>query len=317
MKNMLRLSALLAGLAVACLAADTTITDTITDAARNPLNCTVTIQLFSTIDAPGSTHIIPNPVTVTVTAGVFTVALAPNDTGTPAGTSYLAAYKCVPNVQRKSEIWYVPTTGSVLKIRDVIISTAPTPTALISLRQLAREGASDGQGLCWSESQGKYVPGDCSGGGGSSVQTFTKNFSAATSWSIPQSEHGFGNANLAVLCFDGSGSALECGSVNINPSTFNVTAGWIASQAGSARVYSGSSFSKSFTAQTTVGITAVEHGLSVVRFAACADAAGNIIEADTTGVAPGGTIGGTSSFGSNFTATFAVSQTGRCWLIGE
>lgn len=78
----------------------------------------------------------------TVKNGVFTVALIPNDTAEPAGTSYSVRY--VPNSGPSwSEIWVV-TTGGPLEIWQVRVLSTPVPEVLISLSQLTTSGSTKG-----------------------------------------------------------------------------------------------------------------------------------------------------------------------------
>lgn len=80
---------------------------------------------------------------IVVKGGVFTVDLEPNEGSQPEGTHYQVRY--VP--QRGSswiESWYVPVSGTPLKIYQVLRATMPTPAGALGLHSLSSIGTSEG-----------------------------------------------------------------------------------------------------------------------------------------------------------------------------
>jgi hypothetical protein len=93
----------------------------------------------------------------TISNGVIAIDLEPNDTATPAGTSYSVLYR-----QQKgatwSEFWVVPTSASPLKVNQVRVASAPSPGFVIQPQQIASGGAAPGQALLWNGAS--YGPGN-------------------------------------------------------------------------------------------------------------------------------------------------------------
>src|SRR5664279_1915480 len=62
----------------------------------------------------------------TITNGIISVDLEPNDTATPAGTSYVVIYR-PKSGQAWSERWAVPTSATALRVNQVRVLNAPVP----------------------------------------------------------------------------------------------------------------------------------------------------------------------------------------------
>jgi len=110
------------------------------------------ISLFTPFITAGNEPIGAGKQTVTITNGVIDVTLEPNDTATPSGTSYAVRFYLSRGTYL--QYWVVPTSASSLKIKDVAVSTIPTPALTIALSQLSGLGAAKGDliafGTTWS-----------------------------------------------------------------------------------------------------------------------------------------------------------------------
>lgn len=96
----------------------------------------------------------------TVTNGVVSVTLEPNDAAMPSGTSYSARFTPRSGTSW-TERWIVPTSAAALKVNQVRIATAPTPSLAVQPSQILSGGAASGQCLSWSGSS--WIPGPCGG----------------------------------------------------------------------------------------------------------------------------------------------------------
>lgn len=115
--------------------------------------------------------------TVTVTAGVFTAfTLYANTGSTPAGTSYSVEMVPLAGVRRR-EFWVVPASGPV-EIKDIAVSSMPSPSSIVALSQLSTSGAADG--YCPKYSSGAVTWQSCAGGGGGSWGSITGTLSSQT-----------------------------------------------------------------------------------------------------------------------------------------
>jgi hypothetical protein len=100
--------------------------------------------------------------------GVISVDLEPNDTASPAGTSYTVRY--MPSRGTAwTERWLIPTSGSPLKVNQVRIVVTPTPSLAIQPSQILSGGAAAGECLTWTGSS--WAPATC-GAAGSVVSVF-------------------------------------------------------------------------------------------------------------------------------------------------
>jgi hypothetical protein len=94
----------------------------------------------------------------TITNGLISVNLEPNDTATPAGTSYYVVYRSITGTSW-SEYWVVPTSASPLTVSQVRVLTPPAPSVMIQPSQIQRGGAANGQCLGWIGST--WAPATC------------------------------------------------------------------------------------------------------------------------------------------------------------
>ncbi|MCL5743136.1 MAG: hypothetical protein M1541_04285, partial [Acidobacteria bacterium] len=161
-------AAIICGLlcAVAAVAAPVQIVDTIKTPFSGVLfSGTVTIVGPQLTTASGET-VARWQADYTVTNGVFSVQLEPNDAASPSGTSYSVRYfpdRSKSKVAAWSETWVVPTSAGPLKVNQVRVASAPTPSVLIALSQLGKSGAQQGQavvwnGTAWAPAWGNGVP---------------------------------------------------------------------------------------------------------------------------------------------------------------
>ncbi len=112
----------------------TTVTDTLFDPSSGPVSGTMYITANSQFEAIGDIQVYQNPVVVQInSSGVFSVPLYPNDTATPAGTSYTVHYSLdFPpgwSGQTPTEVWVVPTSPTPIGLDAVRVPQAPTPVS--------------------------------------------------------------------------------------------------------------------------------------------------------------------------------------------
>lgn len=206
-------------------------------------------QLFNgrmTISAPDMTT--PDGRTVvrwtkefTVANGVINVSLEPNDSASPAGTSYAVRFTPAKG-PAWTERWIVPTSSTPLKVHQVRVTVAPVPDLTIQPTQIRSGGAAQGQCLAWSGSA--WQPADC-GATGAVVSVFgrTAAVTAQTGdYSFSQISGTVAGSQLA------SGiEALKIGSGSVSNTEFGyldgVTAGiqqQLDGKAASSHTHSGS-----------------------------------------------------------------------------
>jgi hypothetical protein len=92
----------------------------------------------------------------TVTSGAFSAALIPNDTSTPAGSSYRVSYYPKKG-SALVEYWTVTTSATPLKIHQVRTFTATTPSLTLSIGQLTG-GVAKGDVLAYSGASWQRLP---------------------------------------------------------------------------------------------------------------------------------------------------------------
>ena len=92
-----------------------------------------------------------------ISDGLIAVDLEPNDTATPAGTSYYVVYR-PKSGQAWSERWVVPASPTPLRVSQVHTASTPVPTVMIQPQQIDGSGAAPGQALLWNGS--RYAPGN-------------------------------------------------------------------------------------------------------------------------------------------------------------
>lgn len=95
-----------------------------------------------------------------ISDGKIEVELEPNDTATPAGTSYYVVYRPKSGVAW-SEYWVVPTSATPLTIGQVRVTQPPNPQMVVQLGQIASGGAETGQCIQWDGV--RWAPGECGG----------------------------------------------------------------------------------------------------------------------------------------------------------
>jgi hypothetical protein len=181
------IGALLASFACASIAlAGTTISDTIKIFDGTAFSGSVSIT------GPAMTNLAGQAIargtnSYTVTAGAFSVTLEPNDTATPANTSYVVRYFPASG-QGWQEIWFVPTSSSALHLADVRLTTSATAGMFIQPMQIGPGGATNGQFLTWNATAMHWAPSNgpslpvalsqVAGGGASDGQMLRWNASA-------------------------------------------------------------------------------------------------------------------------------------------
>src|SRR5574341_1462623 len=132
--------------------AGTRIQDTVKYADGTLAGGRAEVPLFTPFFTPGNEPIGASKQTVTIINGVVDITLEPNDTATPSGTSYAVRFYLTRGTYL--QYWVVPTSAAPLKIKDVAVSTIPTPALTIALSQLNSLAAVKGDliafGTAWS-----------------------------------------------------------------------------------------------------------------------------------------------------------------------
>lgn len=184
---------LLLTIAVATLAANSTVTDTVYDFAGNRGNGSIYITPNRQFTCADGHAVYPITIRRPVTNGAFTASLCPNDTATPSGTFYFARY-AINGGQNTNEYWVVPTSGSVLTFTSVRSSNVPSTAVPISLPQIGQGTATVGQVPVWNGSS--WIPG---------VGGLPCAFTAQTSVTCT---HGLLSATIGVDVYDASGYTI-------------------------------------------------------------------------------------------------------------
>ncbi len=105
------------------LAAGTRILDTLKYPDGTLASGKAEISLFTPFITTGNEPIGAGKQTITITNGVLDITLEPNDTATPAGTSYAVRFYLSRGTYL--QYWVVPTSASTLKVKDVAIIGIP------------------------------------------------------------------------------------------------------------------------------------------------------------------------------------------------
>ena len=190
-----------------------------------------------------------------ISDGVISVDLEPNDTATPAGTSYVAVYRPKSGLAW-SERWVVLTSATPLRVNQVRVLNAPLPTVMIQPQQILRGGAASGQCLAWSGAS--WIPTNCEAGAwlgnavtiqGAAVADTTPadgqmmryngslsrwepakvrhvvTFANTASVTVLGSVHLLGTADLTVTCYTANTppNIVEPDAWASDPTTFDVT----------------------------------------------------------------------------------------------
>ena len=171
--------ALLALLSASYLCSQTTISDTVYDAAGTKATGTISILPSCPFTAADSHAVAQKPIIVYLTGnGPFSVSLEPTTTAIQGcanypnqGIYYTATYQLTAQSQY-SQIWIVPPGGpyTVSQVWDADIPGPFPPT--IQLSWLAGDGAGDNAPMCYNLSTGQWGPGTCGGGGGGGNPTW-------------------------------------------------------------------------------------------------------------------------------------------------
>lgn len=103
------------------------------------------------------------------------------------------------------------------------------------------------------------------GGSGNAVRPYSKSFTNAASVSIPDSEHRFGSANLAAVCYDNGSPAKQIipNDVSVDNATYEVVITFSQPVTGRCVLISGgtvANYVKTFTNTQQLSIPGVEHG---------------------------------------------------------
>ena len=117
----------------------------------------------------------------TITNGAISLDLEPNDTATPAGTSYLVRFTPAKGAAW-TERWIIPTNVSPLKVHQVRVQTVPLPSLTIQPAQISPIGAAKGDLIGFGTSWGPLS-------GGTNGQVLAKDATAARglAWVAPDS----------------------------------------------------------------------------------------------------------------------------------
>ena len=91
------------------------------------------VTLFTPFFTPGNEPIGAGKQTLTITNGAVDITLEPNDTASPSGTSYAVRFFLTRGTYL--QYWVIPTSATPLKIKDVVITTVPTPALSVALSQ--------------------------------------------------------------------------------------------------------------------------------------------------------------------------------------
>lgn len=214
----MRILAVIICLCLACgpAMAGTRILDTLYYPDGTLANGTAEISLFTPFVTPGNVPIAAGKQTITITNGVVDVTLEPNDTGLPAGTSYTVRFYLGRGTYLQH--WIVPTSASALKIKDVAVSTIPTPALTIALSQLSTSGAAKGDLIAFGTSWTRLPV-------GSNGQVLTADSSQplGVKWATPSG--GGGGAGMAyqlgdfALSLSGSNNETSVLGANCSSST--------------------------------------------------------------------------------------------------
>ena len=150
-----------------------------------------------------------------VSNGVISIDLEPNDTATPAGTSYSVVYRPQRGTSW-SEFWVVPTSASPLKVNQVRVASAPSPAFVVQPQQIASGGAAPGQALLWNGAS--YAPGNVATG--SAWGGITGNLAAQTDLSNALA----GKASLAQVQVASVGSGAPSANCSLGQAVYTDSA---------------------------------------------------------------------------------------------
>ncbi len=197
--------------AVAALAANSTVTDTIYDTSGNKATGSIYVTPNRQFTCADGHAVYTITVEVKVKNGLFSVSLCPNDTGSPLNTFYSARF-AIKNGSSLTEFWIVPTSGSPLNLTAVRSSSVPSTIVPISPAQIGQAGATTGQSIVWSgTSWAPAVGGRTFSFTGQTSVTCTHNFNStvvgvdvvdASGFTIIPARIQRTSANAVVVTFD-------------------------------------------------------------------------------------------------------------------
>ncbi len=153
----------------------TTVTGTIQAPTGDAVSGSCSIQALGFTSAAGAS-VFGAPVIVKFTAGVFSAVLTPTAGATPSGQYYraicniplqtVAGHSVGPYSDTKPRYWLVPSAPSTVTIRDIEVSSVPSPSLLIQPAQINAAALTNGT-YCLQVAGGQ-VTGliACTGGGG-------------------------------------------------------------------------------------------------------------------------------------------------------
>jgi hypothetical protein len=104
--------------------ATTTVTQTIKNPDDTPASGTALIRISKPCKS-GANYVGDQTIRVRFTAGAFSVALVPNDTCSPIGTTYTVSWVLAGGTPRY-QTWRVPTSGAAVTVDSVVVPTADT-----------------------------------------------------------------------------------------------------------------------------------------------------------------------------------------------
>lgn len=245
---------------------------------------------------------------IKVTNGVFSETLVPNLTAEPVGTSYHVQF--VPGQGTPwVEYWVVPETADPVKIADIRIAQAPTPSLSIFPSQI--KPGTPGYCLTSGVNGGNWEP--CQGGGYQSH--YEKSITSTVSVMIPESEHGL-TGFFYVQVYSASGVPVEPEDITFTGSEVTVT--FAVPQSGTIVLKAHpAAFSQAFTAETSVSIPAETHMIRSVLAVNCRDEGGNVVGSGEIILSPSTlSIGGVVGQSSDLSISFATPQSGSCVIFG-
>ncbi len=129
--------------------------------------------------------------------GAVSVALIPNDTASPAGTTYVFHFTAMNFGPSWTQYCTVPSSMSPVKLNSICSLTAVPSQVAIGLGQITQSGATPGQFVEWNG--GAWVPAAVSGGGawGSITGSLSSQTDLQTALNAKQASLGFTPENVA------------------------------------------------------------------------------------------------------------------------
>lgn len=199
-------------IALLCLPAfaATTVTDTVKTFDGSNFTGSIVINAPRMTTVAGAT-IAPWSKTYAVTNGAFSASFVPNDTSTPAGTSYAVQYR--PNQgSAYSEYWIVVTSGSPVTISQIAVFNAVTPSLTLNLSQLSGVGVAKGSILGFGTAWGALAPGT-----DTYVLTADSTQPRGIKWGASSGGGGTFPVTTHLIAGDGAGNGVDSGIIGVSP----------------------------------------------------------------------------------------------------